>query len=381
MASHSQSEQRSGWLQATVRRAYPAAGSGDAAASEAAFSCPNCENACYARIAYCPYCRTPDPGQAASELAVDVPSDNPDTAGDRVGSPQASTTPGADADASGAADGPAADRNDVVSPRRADPDVDASGGRDVEDPDTAFPTTTTGPWSSTGKARQRNRIASAGQKGQVSRAPTGPPKRPAAKRSRKKPFFLGLFLVIFVAGLVYAKQNPAEVQELVNQLTGSQERVGGGGNGKFFVTATVLNVRETPDESTDRNKVGLLEYGDRVSVRGWRDDWARIGRGRWVYGAYLVPPDQIDRGPTFPCRGDLSSLEEMICNEAKLARLDWQMTQAYVQARRRASEWREERIKSAQIAWLDERGKCRTRNDPVDCLERVYRRRLQALTR
>lgn len=56
------------------------------------------------------------------------------------------------------------------------------------------------------------------------------------------------------------------------------------GSGNAVVTATQLNVRESP--TTDSDKVASLSYGDRVTITDTQDGWGKIAKG-WISLKYV----------------------------------------------------------------------------------------------
>ncbi len=56
------------------------------------------------------------------------------------------------------------------------------------------------------------------------------------------------------------------------------------GNGNAVVTASQLNVRESP--TTNSDKVAYLSYGDRVTITDTQDGWGKIAKG-WIYLKYV----------------------------------------------------------------------------------------------
>lgn len=58
-----------------------------------------------------------------------------------------------------------------------------------------------------------------------------------------------------------------------------------GGNGTMgIVTGSELNIRSEPSKNADR--VGSLNYGDRVTIQERKDGWGRISKG-WIYLDYV----------------------------------------------------------------------------------------------
>jgi uncharacterized protein YecT (DUF1311 family) len=79
-------------------------------------------------------------------------------------------------------------------------------------------------------------------------------------------------------------------------------------------------------------------------------------------------------GPSFDCAKAGSVIEQLICKDDALARLDVQLAQAYKAAARQASD--KGRLKSEQLDWLKNR-----RNDcsTAECVSAAYEARLAAL--
>lgn len=70
--------------------------------------------------------------------------------------------------------------------------------------------------------------------------------------------------------------------------TSTQDGPSGCAIGPKFVTATVLNVRGAPGA---KELSGKIKKGDRVTVLSCNGEWAKLGAGRWVHSAFLLPID------------------------------------------------------------------------------------------
>ncbi len=76
-------------------------------------------------------------------------------------------------------------------------------------------------------------------------------------------------------------------------------------------------------------------------------------------------------GQSFDCRKATTAVEQMVCGDAALSRLDEQMARAFIEARTRV-----EATTIRQAAWLkDVRNRCTN----VDCLNAAYERRITEL--
>lgn len=82
-------------------------------------------------------------------------------------------------------------------------------------------------------------------------------------------------------------------------------------------------------------------------------------------------------GPSFHCRGEMPTVNRMICDNRRLLALDVRMSAAYGDAIATAGNNGRRRIEAAQTRFLNRRAQC----DTAACLDRVYRNRIAQLIR
>lgn len=82
-------------------------------------------------------------------------------------------------------------------------------------------------------------------------------------------------------------------------------------------------------------------------------------------------------GPSFHCRGDIPSVNRLICDNRRLLALDIRMSAAYGRAIANTGATGRRRIEAAQTRFLNRRAQC----DTAACLDRVYRGRIAELGR
>jgi len=81
-------------------------------------------------------------------------------------------------------------------------------------------------------------------------------------------------------------------------------------------------------------------------------------------------------GPSFPCSGQLSQTETVICSDAELSDLDSAMALAYQRALATVAPGQAEGIRGAQQEWVAYRNKC---GFEKDCIRSATLDELQAL--
>lgn len=92
---------------------------------------------------------------------------------------------------------------------------------------------------------------------------------------------------------------------------------------------------------------------------------------RWIVIGWLVLAS--GQAASFDCAKAATKVEQMICGDAELSRLDEELAQAYKAALKDQSK--AESIKQAQKQWMKERNACAD----VACMKRVYETRLASL--
>jgi len=92
--------------------------------------------------------------------------------------------------------------------------------------------------------------------------------------------------------------------------------------------------------------------------------------------ALTEPAQDAATGPGFDCSRAKIRAEKTVCRNAELAALDLQMTQKYVQLRRRLKGSRRRALIRRQAAWRKERNTCRSN---VTCLNWIYKERIGQL--
>ena len=83
--------------------------------------------------------------------------------------------------------------------------------------------------------------------------------------------------------------------------------------------------------------------------------------------------------PSFSCSGKLTPVEALICNDAGLAKLDLDLSQAYRKKMQDLQGKDRQRLVLEQRAWLKERAGCVSKGDLKQCVEDSFRRRRAAL--
>jgi len=85
--------------------------------------------------------------------------------------------------------------------------------------------------------------------------------------------------------------------------------------------------------------------------------------------------------PSFDCKQKLtSSVEERICNDAKLAALDRKLAQAYGAALYQATDADKQALTAEQRSWVKARNDCWKVSDVPGCVETAYHERIADLT-
>jgi hypothetical protein len=89
----------------------------------------------------------------------------------------------------------------------------------------------------------------------------------------------------------------------------------------------------------------------------------------------LIAPRAV--GPSFHCRGEIPTVNRLICDNRRLLALDLRMSTAYGRAIANTGAGGRRRIEAAQTRFLNRRAQC----DTAACLDRVYRGRIAELGR
>jgi len=85
-------------------------------------------------------------------------------------------------------------------------------------------------------------------------------------------------------------------------------------------------------------------------------------------------------GPAFDCSKPLAgSIEELICRDADLARLDRQLAEVFIAATAKAGNEHPPLLKAEQRGWIKGRNDCWKSDDPRTCTEASYHQRISEL--
>jgi len=97
-------------------------------------------------------------------------------------------------------------------------------------------------------------------------------------------------------------------------------------------------------------------------------------------GTMVVTPGAFAQGPSFPCgKVEAGSIEEMICRDAALSKLDRQLSEVYAAAARKAANEHPPVLKPEQRGWVRGRNECWKREDRRACVVGEYTRRVAEL--
>jgi len=97
-------------------------------------------------------------------------------------------------------------------------------------------------------------------------------------------------------------------------------------------------------------------------------------------GAAAATPGAFAQGPSFPCdKAEAGSIEEMICKDAALSKLDRQLSEVYAAAARKAANEHPPVLKAEQRGWVKGRNECWKSEDRRACVAGEYTRRVAEL--
>jgi uncharacterized protein len=98
-----------------------------------------------------------------------------------------------------------------------------------------------------------------------------------------------------------------------------------------------------------------------------------------VGGACLATAAMAE-GPSFSCdKVEAGSVEEMICRDSDLSKLDRTLSDVYEAASQKAKNEHPPVLKAEQRGWIKGRDECWKSNDTRKCAEEEYRRRIAEL--
>jgi uncharacterized protein len=83
--------------------------------------------------------------------------------------------------------------------------------------------------------------------------------------------------------------------------------------------------------------------------------------------------------PAFDCTKADGTIEELICQDEKLAELDRKLAEVYTAAARKATNEHPPVLKAEQRGWIKGRNACWKSDDPRACTETEYRHRIAEL--
>lgn len=83
--------------------------------------------------------------------------------------------------------------------------------------------------------------------------------------------------------------------------------------------------------------------------------------------------------PAFDCTKADGTIEELICQDEKLAELDRKLTEVYTAAARKATNEHPPVLKAEQRGWIKGRNDCWKSDDPRACAESLYQTRIVEL--
>ena len=85
-------------------------------------------------------------------------------------------------------------------------------------------------------------------------------------------------------------------------------------------------------------------------------------------------------GPSYDCgKVEAGSIEQMICQDVALSRLDRQMAEVYAAARSKATNEHPPVLKAEQRGWIKGRDECWKSDDRRSCVQDLYRLRIAEL--
>lgn len=87
----------------------------------------------------------------------------------------------------------------------------------------------------------------------------------------------------------------------------------------------------------------------------------------------------VAAGPSFDCGKAAGSIEQMICKDDTLSRLDHKMAEVYSAASKKAVNAHPPVLKAEQRGWIKGRNDCWKSDDERQCVEESYRRRIAEL--
>jgi uncharacterized protein len=96
--------------------------------------------------------------------------------------------------------------------------------------------------------------------------------------------------------------------------------------------------------------------------------------------AFAMPTvNTLATEPSFDCDKTEGSIEELICQDEKLAELDRKLAEVYTAAARKATNEHPPFLKTEQRGWIKGRNECWKSDDPRACTETEYRHRIAEL--
>ena len=96
--------------------------------------------------------------------------------------------------------------------------------------------------------------------------------------------------------------------------------------------------------------------------------------------AVQVQANDGHQGPSYDCEKADGTVEEMICQDAELSKLDLELTHLYVKALKSTSGQAHKTLKAYQRGWIKGRNECWKANDVRACVASEYKQRIKDLT-
>lgn len=99
-----------------------------------------------------------------------------------------------------------------------------------------------------------------------------------------------------------------------------------------------------------------------------------------ILAVALLPCAAVAEGPSFPCAEVRpGSMEAIVCASEELSALDRQLAEVYAAAREKAANEHPPTLVAEQRGWVKGRDECWKTENPAECVETQYRRRVAEL--
>jgi uncharacterized protein len=104
-----------------------------------------------------------------------------------------------------------------------------------------------------------------------------------------------------------------------------------------------------------------------------------LARASLAAGVFLVASNAWSASPSFDCAKASGEVENLICNDAELAKLDRSLSQLYSTVLKNTPASRQKTLKTVQRGWVKGRNDCWKSDDVRGCVANEYHTRINEL--